>query len=483
MEEQTTIETLAPQRVPLGELEDGQRVRGAYAVRGRELRRKRNGEPWLKLTLGDASGTVEAVAWEEAEALYAIAAPGSCVFVAGCFETSERWGAKIKLTALRAANGRRVRRGRPRQRLRRPPRAARGRPARAARDRPERPAARAARPLLRRGLGDLGPLPRRAGGEGLPPGLPARAARAHALRRPGGLGRGQLLPRHRPRRRRRRRAAPRHRQDRGLQRRSAGDRPHRPRPPAGGDPARLLPGPPPDRGHPRLRPLPGPGGAAHHPQPPRLARARLPGRPLHARGRPRPHDRQPRRPPRQLRPPRARAARRRLLVGLRPRPLGLRLFRPTSRRPSRLSAPDRGRAAAPSRAPYFFAQYRTRFTLPVAFSMQIRSLSTSPCRFDCLSAWLSCFSTRLLTFSQGYVDLVEAAVLEGPLNRVVGFAADRLGRVEDRLDDEEIDRREDADRDQKADDPRGHVAEEVAQDVHDAGWRLSCDPWRRTPRS
>ena len=63
MEEQTTIETLTPQRVPLGELEDGQRVRGAYAVRGRELRRKRNGEPWLKLTLGDASGTVEAVAY------------------------------------------------------------------------------------------------------------------------------------------------------------------------------------------------------------------------------------------------------------------------------------------------------------------------------------------------------------------------------------------------------------------------------------
>ena len=53
MEEQTTIETLTPQRVPLRELEDGQRVRGVYAVRGRELRRKRNGEPWLKLTLGD----------------------------------------------------------------------------------------------------------------------------------------------------------------------------------------------------------------------------------------------------------------------------------------------------------------------------------------------------------------------------------------------------------------------------------------------
>jgi 3'-5' exoribonuclease len=105
MEEQTTIEALSPQRVPLRELEDGQRVRGAYAVRGRELRRKRNGEPWLKLTLGDASGTVEAVAWEDAEVLYAIASPGACVLVAGSFEVSDRWGPKIKLTALRTAEG------------------------------------------------------------------------------------------------------------------------------------------------------------------------------------------------------------------------------------------------------------------------------------------------------------------------------------------------------------------------------------------
>jgi 3'-5' exoribonuclease len=103
MEEQTEIEALGPERIPLRDLQDGQRVKGAYAVRDRELRRKRNGEPWLKLTLGDATGTVEAVAWEEAEILYGLAAPGSPVFVAGGFEVSERWGAKIKLTSLREA--------------------------------------------------------------------------------------------------------------------------------------------------------------------------------------------------------------------------------------------------------------------------------------------------------------------------------------------------------------------------------------------
>jgi len=90
-------------RVALSELEDGRRVSGVYAVRERQLRRKRNGEPWLRLVLGDCSGSAEAVAWEDAEALYALAAPGSAVQVRGGFEISERWGPKIKLTELREA--------------------------------------------------------------------------------------------------------------------------------------------------------------------------------------------------------------------------------------------------------------------------------------------------------------------------------------------------------------------------------------------
>jgi 3'-5' exoribonuclease len=94
----------APQvRVPLRDLQDGQRVNGVYAVRERELRRKRNGEPWLRLVLGDASGGAEAVSWEDAEALYALAVPGTAVRVDGVFEMSERWGAKIKLSGLHEA--------------------------------------------------------------------------------------------------------------------------------------------------------------------------------------------------------------------------------------------------------------------------------------------------------------------------------------------------------------------------------------------
>jgi 3'-5' exoribonuclease len=90
-------------RVPLRELEDGQRVEGVFAVRERELRRKRNGDPWLRLSLADASGSAEAVCWDDAEELYALAAPGAAVHLTGTFEVSERWGPKIKLSALREA--------------------------------------------------------------------------------------------------------------------------------------------------------------------------------------------------------------------------------------------------------------------------------------------------------------------------------------------------------------------------------------------
>ncbi len=102
-EQQALTETLIAARVPLSELEDGQRVSGVYAVRERELRRKRNGEPWLRLGLGDASGTCEAVSWEDAEGLYARATPGTAAFITGLFEVSDRWGSKIKLSELREA--------------------------------------------------------------------------------------------------------------------------------------------------------------------------------------------------------------------------------------------------------------------------------------------------------------------------------------------------------------------------------------------
>ena len=84
-------------------MEDGQQVKEVFAVRERDLRRRRNGDSWLRLSLCDATGTAEAVAWDDAEAHYALATPGSAVHVTGAFEISERWGSKIKIAALRLA--------------------------------------------------------------------------------------------------------------------------------------------------------------------------------------------------------------------------------------------------------------------------------------------------------------------------------------------------------------------------------------------
>src|ERR1700743_3810708 len=100
---QAAVEVTATARIAIRDLEDGQRVRGVYAVRGRELRRKKNGEPWLRMTVGDASGTAEAVCWDDAEVRYALCASGTPIPVRGVFGHPERWGAKIKVTELRAA--------------------------------------------------------------------------------------------------------------------------------------------------------------------------------------------------------------------------------------------------------------------------------------------------------------------------------------------------------------------------------------------
>jgi 3'-5' exoribonuclease len=93
-----------PERIALCDLSDGQEVDGVFAVRERDLRQKRNGDSWLRLLLGDCSGTLEAVSWDDAEERHAVAEPGAAVRLTGTFEVSDRWGAKIKLTSIRPAS-------------------------------------------------------------------------------------------------------------------------------------------------------------------------------------------------------------------------------------------------------------------------------------------------------------------------------------------------------------------------------------------
>src|SRR4249920_1270871 len=77
------------------DLTDGQSVDAIFRVRERSLRKKRNGEDFLKLTLADASGTLGAVAWEGALDMHELCGAGVAVRVRGRFEVSERYGPQL----------------------------------------------------------------------------------------------------------------------------------------------------------------------------------------------------------------------------------------------------------------------------------------------------------------------------------------------------------------------------------------------------
>ena len=177
-------------------LADGDRVECCYAVRDRSRRPTKRGGEWLALKLADRTATVNAKSWDDVE---------------------------------RALRRRRARHGRPRRRPLRaqPPvgRRADRRVDRAGRRRRVRPRATCSRrsplPLERMeaDLADLletiqnedlsllleppdrtrrralGAVPRRAGRQALPPGLPSRAARTHPLGRPGRQRRRLVLHR------------------------------------------------------------------------------------------------------------------------------------------------------------------------------------------------------------------------------------------------------------------------------------------------
>jgi 3'-5' exoribonuclease len=87
----------------LRELTDGQEVEGAFVVRERELRQKRNGENYLRLVLADRTGTVPAVAWEGVGECFEVAEPGSVAIVRGRFSVHAQFGKQIKLESIRTA--------------------------------------------------------------------------------------------------------------------------------------------------------------------------------------------------------------------------------------------------------------------------------------------------------------------------------------------------------------------------------------------
>jgi 3'-5' exoribonuclease len=85
------------------DLQDGQDVDQVLLVRAAETRSKRDGGEFLRLTLGDRSGQLTAMVWDDVPRLRELCEPGAPVRVAGRYEVHPRWGAQLALRTVRAA--------------------------------------------------------------------------------------------------------------------------------------------------------------------------------------------------------------------------------------------------------------------------------------------------------------------------------------------------------------------------------------------
>ena len=96
--------TLMPSKCFVRDLADGQEVNSIFVVRAHSRRQKRNGESFLKLRLGDVSGTIEAVVWEDVDDLASLCGSGAIVRVLGRYSVDERYGAGLTVRRMRAAH-------------------------------------------------------------------------------------------------------------------------------------------------------------------------------------------------------------------------------------------------------------------------------------------------------------------------------------------------------------------------------------------
>jgi 3'-5' exoribonuclease len=85
------------------ELQDGQAVEQVLLVRDSQRRSTRNGSDYLRLVLGDQTGTLVGVLWDCPDDAFEVAAVGVPVHVTGRYGVHERYGPQLKLSALRPA--------------------------------------------------------------------------------------------------------------------------------------------------------------------------------------------------------------------------------------------------------------------------------------------------------------------------------------------------------------------------------------------
>jgi 3'-5' exoribonuclease len=82
---------------------DGCDVAQPLVVRDVEVRRRRDGGDYLKLLLGDRTGIVPAMAWEDVSDVREVCQPGEVVHVSGRFSIHPRFGPQLALQSVRAA--------------------------------------------------------------------------------------------------------------------------------------------------------------------------------------------------------------------------------------------------------------------------------------------------------------------------------------------------------------------------------------------
>ena len=87
----------------LNELTDGVEVDQVLLVKEAEVRRRRDGGDYLRLKLGDRTGSVACMVWEELAEVVAVARAGSHVAVCGRYTVHPRFGPQINLRTLCAA--------------------------------------------------------------------------------------------------------------------------------------------------------------------------------------------------------------------------------------------------------------------------------------------------------------------------------------------------------------------------------------------
>lgn len=85
------------------EFTDGCDVAQALLVREVEIRRRRDGSDYLRLLLGDRTGSVPAVVWEDVERVRECCLLGEVVYVTGRFGVHQRYGPQLAIAQLRNA--------------------------------------------------------------------------------------------------------------------------------------------------------------------------------------------------------------------------------------------------------------------------------------------------------------------------------------------------------------------------------------------